>query len=90
MTRREKIAAIDKVLSGYRKIAIYHVFANLADGTRWIYLAWVYLTLAVILSIPFLLIEVWLIPVSRYERRLRKQERAEHLRKVEQKRKGGA
>ena len=77
---RNKIERIERFFDGYRRIAIYQYFADLVDTTRMIYLAWLYLTIAVILSIPFIPIELLIMmPLSRYNRHLRKKARAEHF-----------
>ena len=84
---REQIVKIEKFFSAYRRIAIYQFFADLADSTRMIYLAWFYLTLAVIFSIPFIPIEILIMmPLSKYNQRLREKARAKHLEKVKKER----
>ena len=83
----DKVERIKKILEWYRKIAIYMVFAGMAYRCRYIYISWIYLTIAVILSIPFFPIEALIIvPLSKYEQHLRKKAREEHLRKVREER----
>ena len=69
---RLKLERLEKVFRFFRRIAFYMFFLNLSEDSRNLYVAWFFLTITVVLSLPFLVPEIFiLMPLRYYRQRLR-------------------
>lgn len=70
---KRKRAKIKRLRNFHYKIEIWRVFADAADSSHNVYFSWLMLTICIVLSLPFLPFEILMIPVMKWDERMRKQ-----------------